>query len=116
MIKTVSLFAGCGGLDLGFEKAGFDIIWANDNNKKVEETYNKNHKKTKLVIKSIVDIKPEEVPECDVIIGGPPCQSWSAAGAGKGKEDSRGQLFYDYIRIIKNKRPDRKSTRLNSSH
>lgn len=105
MIKTVSLFAGCGGLDLGFEKAGFDIIWANDNNKKVEETYNKNHKKTKLVIKSIVDIKPEEIPECDVIIGGPPCQSWSAAGAGKGKADSRGQLFYDYIRLIKDKKP-----------
>lgn len=105
MIKVVSLFAGCGGLDLGFEKAGFDIIWANDNNKKVEETYNRNHKKTKLIIKSIVDINPEEIPECDVIIGGPPCQSWSAAGAGKGKEDNRGKLFYDYIRIIESKKP-----------
>ena len=105
MIRTVALFAGCGGLDLGFEKAGFDIIWANDNNKHVKETYNKNHKKTELVIKSIVDINPEEIPECDVIIGGPPCQSWSAAGAGKGKEDSRGQLFYDYIRIIEAKKP-----------
>ncbi|MEG2869748.1 MAG: DNA cytosine methyltransferase [Terrisporobacter sp.] len=105
MMRTVALFAGCGGLDLGFEKAGFDIIWANDNNKKVKETYEKNHPKTKLQIKSIVDIKPEEIPECDVIIGGPPCQSWSAAGAGKGKEDSRGQLFYDYIRIIEAKKP-----------
>lgn len=105
MIKTVSLFAGCGGLDLGFEKAGFQIIWANDNNIKIKETYEKNHPKTKLLIKSIVDIKPEEIPECDVIIGGPPCQSWSAAGAGKGKEDSRGQLFYDYINLIKSKKP-----------
>lgn len=105
MLKTVSLFAGCGGLDLGFENAGFNIVWANDFNKKVEETYKRNHKGTELVIKSIVDIKPEEIPDCDVIIGGPPCQSWSAAGAGRGKEDSRGQLFYDYIRLIKAKKP-----------
>ncbi|EPZ62709.1 DNA cytosine methyltransferase [Paraclostridium sordellii] len=50
MLKTVSLFAGCGGLDLGFEKAGFNIVWANDFNKKVEETYRKNHKHTELVM------------------------------------------------------------------
>lgn len=105
MLKTVSLFAGCGGLDLGFENAGFNIVWANDFNKKIEETYKRNHKDTELVIKSIVDLKPDEIPDCDVIIGGPPCQSWSAAGAGRGKEDSRGQLFYDYIRLIKAKRP-----------
>ena len=105
MLRTVSLFSGCGGLDLGFEKAGFDIIWANDNNKKVEQTYNTNHKHTEFIVKSIVDIQPDEIPECDVIIGGPPCQSWSLAGAGKGKEDSRGQLFYDYIRLIKAKKP-----------
>lgn len=105
MLKTVSLFAGCGGLDLGFENAGFNIVWANDFNKKIEETYKRNHKDTELVIKSIVDLKPDEIPACDVIIGGPPCQSWSAAGAGRGKEDSRGQLFYDYIRLIKAKRP-----------
>ena len=105
MLKTVALFAGCGGLDLGFENAGFDIIWANDNNKKVQETYRYNHKETELVIKSLLDIKSEEIPECDVIIGGPPCQSWSLAGAMKGKEDSRGQLFYEYVRVIKDKRP-----------
>ncbi len=105
MLKTVSLFAGCGGLDLGFENAGFNIVWANDFNKKIEETYKRNHKDTELVIKSIVDLKPDEIPDCDVIIGGPPCQSWSAAGAGRGIEDSRGQLFYDYIRLIKAKRP-----------
>ena len=105
MLKTVALFAGCGGLDLGFKNAGFNIIWANDNNKKVQETYRYNHKETELVIKNLVDIKSEEIPECDVIIGGPPCQSWSLAGAMKGKEDSRGQLFYEYIRVIKDKRP-----------
>lgn len=105
MLKTVALFAGCGGLDLGFKNAGFNIIWANDNNKKVQETYRYNHKEAELVIKSLVDIKSEEIPECDVIIGGPPCQSWSLAGAMKGKEDSRGQLFYEYVRVIKDKRP-----------
>lgn len=105
MLKTVALFAGCGGLDLGFENAGFDIIWANDNNKKVEETYRYNHKNTKLIIKSLVEIDSENIPECDVIIGGPPCQSWSLAGAMKGKDDSRGQLFYEYVRVIKDKKP-----------
>lgn len=105
MLKTVALFAGCGGLDLGFENSGFEIIWANDNNKKVEATYKYNHKKTELIIKSIADIKSEEIPDCDIIIGGPPCQSWSLAGSMKGKEDSRGQLFYEYVRIIKDKRP-----------
>lgn len=105
MLKTVALFAGCGGLDLGFKNASFNIIWANDNNKKVESTYRYNHKDTELIIKSLVDIKSEEIPECDIIIGGPPCQSWSLAGAMKGKEDSRGQLFYEYVRVIKDKRP-----------
>lgn len=105
MIKTVALFAGCGGLDLGFENAGFNIIWANDNNKKVADTYRANHQNTELVIKSLVDIKSDEIPDCDIIIGGAPCQSWSLAGAMKGKEDSRGQLFYEYVRIIKDKKP-----------
>ncbi|EPS51450.1 DNA (cytosine-5-)-methyltransferase [Clostridium sporogenes] len=105
MLKTVALFAGCGGLDLGFENAGFDIIWANDNNNKVADTYRYNHKNTKLIIDSIVNINSDDIPDCDIIIGGPPCQSWSLAGAMKGKEDSRGQLFYEYVRIIKDKRP-----------
>lgn len=105
MLKTVALFAGCGGLDLGFENAGFEIIWANDNNNKIADTYRYNHKKTKLIIESIVDINSDDIPDCDIIIGGPPCQSWSLAGAMKGKEDSRGQLFYEYVRIIKDKRP-----------
>ena len=105
MFRTVALFAGCGGLDLGFENAGFNIIWANDNNKKVEKTYKYNHKNTELIIKNLVEIKSEDIPQCDIIIGGPPCQSWSLAGAMKGKEDSRGQLFYEYVRVIKDKRP-----------
>ncbi len=104
-IRVVSLFAGCGGLDLGFEKAGYEIIWANEYDKDIWDTYRLNHKSTFLDTRSITDIKDEEVPECDGIIGGPPCQSWSEGGAKRGLNDSRGRLFYDYIRILKAKQP-----------
>lgn len=104
-MKIVSFFAGAGGLDLGFHKAGFDIIWANEYDKEIWETYEKNHPNTILDKRSIVDIKPEEVPDCDGIIGGPPCQSWSEAGSLKGINDKRGQLFFDFIRILKAKQP-----------
>ena len=104
-MNVVSFFAGAGGLDLGFEQAGFNIIWANEYDKEIWETYEKNHKNTKLDKRSIVTIKEEEVPECDGIIGGPPCQSWSEAGALRGINDKRGQLFFDFIRILKAKKP-----------
>lgn len=103
--KAISLFCGCGGLDLGFEMAGFDVVWANDNNKHIENTYRKNFLYTDLVIKPIQSISSREIPETDIIIGGPPCQSWSIAGALKGIEDDRGKLFYEYIRIIRDKKP-----------
>jgi len=104
-MNIVSLFAGAGGLDLGFEKAGFNIIWANEYDKEIWKTYKKNHLNTFLDKRSIVDILPKEIPECDGIIGGPPCQSWSEAGAMKGIEDQRGQLFFDFIRILEAKQP-----------
>ena len=104
-MKVVSFFAGAGGLDLGFQKAGFDVIWANEYDKEIWETYKKNHTETILDKRSIVDISANEVPECDGIIGGPPCQSWSEAGAMKGIEDKRGQLFFDFIRILESKQP-----------
>jgi hypothetical protein len=66
-MKIVSFFAGAGGLDLGFQKAGFDVIWANEYDKEIWETYEKNHPKTTLDKRSIVDIKSDEVPECDGI-------------------------------------------------
>lgn len=104
-MKLVSFFSGSGGLDLGFEKAGFDIVWANEYDKSIWETYEKNHLGTTLDRRSIVDIQSSEVPDCDGIIGGPPCQSWSEAGTLKGIADKRGQLFFDFIRIIKEKQP-----------
>ena len=104
-MDIVSFFAGAGGLDLGFQKAGFNVVWANEYDKEIWETYEKNHPHTKLDKRSIVNIPSDEVPECDGIIGGPPCQSWSEAGAMKGINDKRGQLFYDFIRILEAKQP-----------
>lgn len=104
-MKVVSFFAGAGGLDLGFEKAGFDVTWANEYDKDIWETYEKNHLNTTLDRRSITNIKSSEVPDCDGIIGGPPCQSWSEAGALRGINDKRGQLFFDFIRILEAKQP-----------
>lgn len=103
-MKIISLFSGCGGLDLGFEQAGFEIVFANEFDKNIWATYEKNHKCV-LNHSDIRLIKPEDIPDADGIIGGPPCQSWSSAGKQKGIEDERGQLFLDYIRILKAKQP-----------
>lgn len=104
-MKIVSLFTGAGGLDLGFEKAGFRTIWANEFDKNIWATFEYNFPHAKLDKRSITDVTPEEIPDCDGIIGGPPCQSWSEAGARRGINDKRGQLFFDYIRILEVKQP-----------
>jgi len=104
-MRLVTFFSGAGGLDLGCEKAGFNCLWANEYDKEIWETYEKNHPKTILDRRSITDIKSDEVPDCDGIIGGPPCQSWSEAGALRGINDKRGQLFFDFIRILSDKQP-----------
>ena len=104
-MKIISLFSGAGGLDLGFVRAGFDIAMANEFDKKIWATYEKNHK-APLIKGDIRDIKESDFPdEVDGIIGGPPCQSWSEAGALRGIDDERGQLFFDYIRILRDKQP-----------
>ncbi|HIP47830.1 MAG TPA: DNA cytosine methyltransferase [Lutibacter sp.] len=104
-MNLVSIFSGAGGLDLGFQKAGFNIVWANEYDKEIWETYEKNHPNTILDKRSIVNIPTDEIPECDGIIGGPPCQSWSEAGAARGIKDKRGQLFYEFIRLLEAKQP-----------
>lgn len=105
-MKVISLFSGCGGLDLGFERAGFDIPIANEYDSTIWETFVLNHPKTKLIKGDIRKISETDFPnDIDGIIGGPPCQSWSEAGALSGIDDARGKLFYDYIRIFKNKQP-----------
>ena len=104
-MDIISLFAGCGGLDLGFRRAGFNPVWANEYDRTIWDTYQFNHTHTLLDQRDIRKIYSDEVPDCMGIIGGPPCQSWSAAGAKRGIDDSRGQLFWDYIRIVREKQP-----------
>ncbi|MGN0031132.1 MAG: DNA cytosine methyltransferase [Candidatus Gastranaerophilaceae bacterium] len=103
--KIVSLFSGAGGLDKGFEQAGFDIIWANEYDSTIWETFEHNFPNTVLDRRSIRDVPSDDIPDCVGIIGGPPCQSWSEAGALRGINDSRGQLFYEFIRILRDKKP-----------
>lgn len=103
--KIVSLFSGAGGLDKGFEKAGFDIIWANEYDSTIWETFEYNFPNTILDKRSIRNVPSIDIPDCTGIIGGPPCQSWSEAGSLRGINDARGQLFYEFIRILKDKQP-----------
>ena len=105
MNNLISLFSGAGGLDLGFKKAGFNIVWANEYDKNVWETHKLNFPDTELSKESIVEINEKKLPDCVGMIGGPPCQSFSEAGAKRGTKDARGQLFWDYIRILKEKKP-----------
>lgn len=106
MLNLISLFAGAGGMDLGFEKAGFNVLVANEYDPKICPTYKHNHKHTKLIEGDIRNLVESELPD-DIcgLIGGPPCQSWSEAGSLGGIDDPRGKLFYDYIRILKKKQP-----------
>lgn len=104
-MDIISLFSGCGGLDLGFKKAGFNVVWANEFDKTIHETYLWNHKGTVLNTSDIRDLDASHIPASDGIIGGPPCQSWSLGGKSLGINDARGRLVYDYIRIVKVKHP-----------
>ncbi len=109
-MNVISLFSGCGGLDLGFEKSGFHIPVANEFDPTIYETFKVNHPKTHLIEGDIRQVTREDIApfikgEIAGIIGGPPCQSWSEAGSLRGIEDARGQLFFDYIRILKEFKP-----------
>lgn len=99
------MFSGAGGLDLGFEKAGFNIIWANEYDKEIWQTYKSNFSNTKLDQRSILDIPLDEIPNTAGLIGGPPCQSWSEAGKLQGIRDDRGKLFFNFIKVLRDKQP-----------
>ncbi len=113
--KVVSLFSGCGGMDLGFEgnfiylnkkydANPFEIVYSNDFEKKACETYNYNFK-TKIVCDDINNIDEKDIPNCDIVIGGFPCQDFSLAGKRKGFNSQRGQLYKQMLRIVKSKMP-----------
>lgn len=100
---VVSLFSGAGGMDLGFIKAGYEVIYANDNDKHACATYRENIG-NHIVEASIHDIDIDSIPDCDVIIGGPPCQGFSVAGK-MSAEDERSQLVYDFADVVSAKMP-----------
>ncbi len=105
-MEIASFFSGCGGLDLGFKQAGFKVVFSNDNAPSVWETFEKNFPTTYLNKRSIRKISLSEIPDNIAgIIGGPPCQSWSNAGSGRGLMDRRGLLFFDFINIVEKKQP-----------
>lgn len=105
-MNIISLFSGAGGLDMGFHKAGFKTIVANEYDTKICPTFRANFPETHLIEGDIRKIAAEDFPKGIMgVIGGPPCQSWSEAGSLKGIEDARGQLFYDYIRILQETQP-----------
>lgn len=101
-MQVVSFFSGLGGLDKGFIDTGYDIIWANDFDKYAVQTYSANFG-NHIVLGDINEIPLDEIPDCDVLIGGFPCQPFSMMGEQKGFEDARGTLFFRVAEIIDDK-------------
>jgi DNA (cytosine-5)-methyltransferase 1 len=102
--RAASLFSGSGGMDLGFEHAGFDVVWANDVNHWACETFRKNFK-SKVAEGSIVDIKASDIPDCDIITGGFPCQDFSMIWKRMGLKTERGNLYRHFVRVVISKQP-----------
>lgn len=103
--SLISLFSGAGGLDLGFEQAGFKTIWANEYDKNIAPSYQQFLPHVEFDPRSISAIPESDIPKASGILGGPPCQSWSEAGAKRGVNDPRGKLFFDYIRVLEHVKP-----------
>jgi len=108
MLKTIDLFAGIGGMRLGFENAGFETVFSNDFEPKCKETYDLNFTTSKLHIEDIRSIDPQSLPDFNFLLGGFPCQPFSIAGHRQGFDDdkNRGNLFFCIAEILKQKSPD----------
>ena len=104
-MKVGSLFSGIGGIDLGFEQAGFKIAWANDIDAEACKTYRHNFPNTHLLEGDVRDIDPSTLPDIDVLVAGFPCQPFSIMGYRRGFKDPRGNLFFEISRFIDVKRP-----------
>lgn len=108
--KVIDLFAGVGGLSLGFEKNGFDVVLANEYDASIATAYKKNHVKTKMIVGDITNLDLEQilspyVGKVDVVIGGPPCQGFSQKGQRKTIHDERNFLFKYYVKVVELIRP-----------
>lgn len=107
-MKVLSLFCGCGGLDMGFVKAGYDIVWANDFDKYAVKTYAANFDH-QVILGDINEIELDSLPDFDVLVGGFPCQPFSMMGSEHGFNDARGTLFFRIAEIIRDRiRKDKK--------
>jgi len=105
--KTIDLFAGIGGIRIGFENAGFESVFSNDFEPMCKQTYDLNFETSKLHIEDIRNIDPESLPDFDFLLGGFPCQAFSIAGHRQGFDDEkdRGNLFFYIAEILKVKQP-----------
>lgn len=104
-MRVCSLFSGIGGIDLGFQQAGFDVVWANEFDKNAATTYRHNFGDKHLVECDICSVNAKDIPDFDVLVAGFPCQPFSIAGKQKGFSDPRGNLFFQIARIVGAKRP-----------
>ena len=111
--KIISLFSGAGGLDLGFEAAGFSIAVAVEIDPSCCDTLKVNRPNLCIINKSIIDVTSDEIMkaanlkplEAALVIGGPPCQSFSLAGLRKGLDDERGKLLFEFVRVVRETLP-----------
>lgn len=104
MYKTIGFFSGVGGIEMGFSQAGFDVTWANEYDSKAQQTYLLNHNNY-LNKNDISCLESDDIPNSDVVLAGFPCQAFSLAGYRKGFEDDRGNMFFEVIRLIKERLP-----------
>jgi len=102
-LKFIDLFAGIGGMRLGFEGAGGTCVFSSEFEKNAQATYLENH--GELPFGDITKISERDIPEHDVLVAGFPCQPFSHAGLKLGVDDTRGTLFFDIARILKEKKP-----------
>ena len=101
--RLVSLFSGCGGMDKGFDNAGYTRVWANDFDKDAQAVFRLNL--GEIDGRDITQVPVEDIPECDIITAGFPCQPFSNAGNRRGVNDERGELYLECLRIIESKHP-----------
>jgi len=103
-MNIVSLFSGAGGFDLGFIQAGHKVLWANDVDKDCAATYAHNIGEH-FVLEDIKDINTDTIPDCDIVIGGFPCQGFSLANRNRDISDERNKLYLEFVRVVRDKMP-----------
>lgn len=106
-MSVISFFAGVGGIEYGFEQAGFEIIMSNEIDLKASETFRLNHSSPLITedIHTLVSDRMDEIPDHEVLLAGFPCQAFSIAGYRRGFEDERGELFFEVLKVIVEKQP-----------